>query len=731
MTTILLVVGYLVLLSVVMTTSGWCLAAIARIKPLCHSVLESRIECAFMGTGFWVLLYGACSHLGFAFSEVRWHLLAVFCGLIAVGVIRSRPSIPIRRAVPVDVWIFAVACTLAIGLIFWPLFYCSFVWPFNDTLNYCHICQWLLGHGFKTSLDSIDSRVMSPVIVVLGNQSFWRMGAMFLQTLVAGYTGLDPILAFPIVMAWGMVLNLGGILLLARSTFGLKRRVAMAAVLTAAVALNPLYTSVYWGFLSQVFGTAYLSLVIALLSQATSPRFWKASNAFRVALHVAAFVSLYSEMAPILALVGLAYVILMLSKNGNTPDYHRYLRFVALTLFGLLVLGNIEWWRSWQCIVLQSGISSSRVGWAIDWLPWEFWSFAIGQRPTNFGRAPRLALGYLILQIVMSFLFLVGATLLFRSKRTAIAGFAILIFLAITFYFSHYVQDPFTGKIGHRWNLFKIAKWSFPLLLTIQFAGLSLFSRHARHGTMLCFLPALVALFVSFNFHRSHTVFSGSMSQKLFHSAEPLHEWQKLRVALAETGTTAIYLVQKGDAVSPELLLPYALYPMPFVNGWKGTHFEGIRSNDPPFCDPGVTVLMCGKLPFRDEGIALPANVTQLDGTRPCVFHFDNPAGPPQIDEDGIYSAEFGDQSATLWIWSPCAGVVRFTAETQSEIEGTMNVVLEDGKEIHEPLATKLELDVPVQGGRNHFTLSISANSLKRIHIRNVNVRLEAPGTRS
>src|SRR5262249_34983419 len=125
------------------------------------------------------------------------------------------------------------------------------------------------------------------------------------QALAPGSFALE--MSLP-VMAWGVVLNLAGLFLLCRWTFRLPRWAGTAATLLAAVTFNPLSFSASTGFLPQVYGTASLAVLVALLSRLLAPCRQRLGPAVLLALTGAGLLSSYSELAPVAALLGCGFL---------------------------------------------------------------------------------------------------------------------------------------------------------------------------------------------------------------------------------------------------------------------------------------------------------------------------------------------------------------------------------------------------------------------------------------
>lgn len=639
MSTVLMLAGVLLVLATVTTATGWALAVVGRIPALCGRRIEALIGNAFIGTGVWILVFSWCSYLGLSAREARGPLLGAMMSLVGLALRRARPRPGGAASRPA--LLFFISGALAVGLIFWPLASCACVWPFNDTLTYCWVSQHLQGSGFGTGTLEVNPDRPGTWYVHHFQFHQWRMGSTFLLSLVVGYSALDPLLAFPVVTAWGMLLNLGGIFLVARWSFRLGRWGAAGAALAAAAALNPLYTSAHQGFQPQLYGTAYLAFIVAVLARAGRHSFRTPANAILLALAAVTLVSVYSELAPLAALTAAGWFVLGVVRSRNERNVRGFVRFTSLTALLLILIGNYEWYRAWHAVRAAIGVA---VGSPIPWADGEFWGFALGNLPFNH-RTP-IDAGRATLVSVSSILILIGAVRMARDRRAAVVGMALLTFALMTAYFRFVATDPFSGAVGHRWSLFKLCKWAYPLLLVVQFAGLAALLPRGRLRPVLFIAPGLLALTGSWAGHKEYNRWAARATSAFADSTRPLDEWDRLAAELDRVGEGPVYLIRRDGDRAPDVLLPYVLRDRPFVNGWRGCDLKDARAVDAGALPTGTIVLMYGVPPFERDGEPLPAGMTRLDAARPHLTHFES----------------LSSGGATLTVWAPRQGPVRFRA---------------------------------------------------------------------
>src|SRR5262249_53262499 len=169
---------------------------------------------------------------------------------------------------------------------------------YSDALLYCFPADWLQEHGFGTPCE------VDPLAPVTGwphrlQEGGFRIGATFLLALVQAVTGAgSSLLVFPAVSAWGLILTVLALFLVARWTVRLPRGVTLFACFVFAVLPPPLYFATHTAFLAQTYGLPALLFGIAVLARATHRRSWLGTTAGLVGLCAAFQLSVYNEFAP-------------------------------------------------------------------------------------------------------------------------------------------------------------------------------------------------------------------------------------------------------------------------------------------------------------------------------------------------------------------------------------------------------------------------------------------------
>jgi hypothetical protein len=681
MTAFLLTLGLVALLAAGTTLTGRALAGAFGMRWLRRATPEAVIVSAFLGTGVWLLVFGCCSHAGLPAPRAALGV-GVVVGLLGLTLaVRGRLAWLLPRVRPSVAAGLLGVCLLGAALDLLPVLWGNGLWPINDSLCYISIAEWLQSSGFGTPCPLPPEQPVYQYVAPFQHGG-WRMGAVFLlalvRSLLPGFLTLE---VYPAVLAWGVLLNLGGIFVLCRWALRLPRWGAAAAAVVAAVALNPLYCASLHGFFCTVYGTAALALALAVLARLQTAGNWRRDNAVLFATATATLLSVYSELLPVLAIAGLVHLARVLWRARGR--WGRFLPFAGATLLALGLLGNLEWLRAVRAIFFMF---NSGVGPAHLWSGGEYWAFAMGARPYAHAPAP-LAGGVLWLTVLASVCFLAGLL------RSGLRGHAlpvvvsVALFAALAAYFRFLVIDPELGTVGHTYKQFKICKYAFPLTAALQGAGLYALLRRVPLSRALLAGAVLACLWLSVPRRVANAKQEGAAWQFVMGSARPstaIRQLQRRVDALSHRGVC--YLYDPADPTPPALLrsLPaYLLYPRPFLSGLGGAisvppQAQGTVARGPVY-------LVKGDLPFEKGRGRLPAGFSQVDGSRPAVIRVDNPNGLERTPDGGGF-CWVGPAPARFVAWSPQPGpaLLSFAAQPGPSLPETphrrVRVVLPGGE---------------------------------------------------
>jgi hypothetical protein len=644
-------------LAVGTTLTGRAVAALLRVRMLRRWAPENVLASAFLGTAVWILTFGCCSYLGLHALPAALVVLGLAGGLVVVRV-AALPRAPSARRRGALATVLAPVALAAITVLLPILIGDSFVF-WSDSLQYSSVAEWLQGHGFWDACPYDAQHPMSCWV------PFWqecnhRMGPTFLLAMMrALFPGSLALYHYQAVIAWGVALNAAAVYLLCRWGFRCGKACALFAAFFVG-GVNPLAFSTTNGFLCQVYGTAVLLFALAVLARLATRARWNFGGAALFALTAALQVSVYPELAPVLAAAALFYLAATAVRAWRAAQVRTFAAFAATTflLFGLFA--NVEIVRAARGILFMVHLNGT--GWHVDWSPLEYWTFAVGARP---GYTPLASKSELIATAVCSVLVLAGVAHAIRHRRAWPTLVSLLVLGGLAVHYRWVARDPWTGDVGHTFNLFKLTKWSFPLLVAVQGAGLHfLLRRHVRLRRVLVAAAGLLVVLASAHRHWAETRMIVRTAHGFTKSEAPLSSMRQLRKEVDGLDASAFYFIPPID---PKHLngnfyrdvIPYLLNSHPFVNGWTDPRdlyyhpgYEADRNAWPP--PDGLVGVMLGE-PWEPPLRRLPCGLSVMDLRRPFVV------GIAGADASGAYSedrrlVQIGPAGVTIELWSPSEG---------------------------------------------------------------------------
>ncbi len=602
-----------------------------------------------------MLAFGWLTYLGLNARQLRWPLLASGLVWSALGLWKRKHALAaLGRSLRLR-WaesaVFGSACFLSlVGLLFRVQL---FHWanPLNDTMEYVSLATYLQDHSFNAFVSpALDSRDTITWYAHHEVAHGFRMGATWLLALLQSLTGRDALVVSQPLMGLGLLLNLAGIYLLARWAARLGWRPAAGVVLFAAALGSPLQTTVSMGFQGQIFGTAYFVFVLALLSRCLAPKYWTAGIAGVLSLATTAFLSCYHDMAPLLALVAL--------RNVGDPVLAR-LAGGTRSAFRCLHACHRAWTsrpgqRRMVAVVHRAAEFDRGRGRLEDSLDVDAVSPVCrgDLTPPLLPVSPFLRVTAVVL--LLTVLGLAGVACLMRRRRWVILqALAVFALLAVWFLC---VRDPFTGHMGHRWSLFKLAKWAYPVVVLLPFVGLAWLRRRLWLPRVAFFVPGCAVVLISL------VVAPSGQSDTLIGMME-VRRPEARRVLLlsyiARGGFDSVCFVDPGvESAHFQSLAGYLVRPLPILNGWFGADDYSAGDQDPHFdLNEKTLVITWSEPPFEAPQERLPLKFNRLDVAKPHVYFLENPGGALQTHPDGGLWTPLSEQPAKLHLWTPAPPV--------------------------------------------------------------------------
>ena len=516
----------------------------------------------------------------------------------------------------------------------------------NDTYTYVAFSEWLQGHGFS---EACRWEAQSPVtgIPALWQSLHYDLGiAHWLALVQAASRSPSGFLAYPPTAALGMGLLTAMVWLAARQLLRLGPLAASATALLFAAVPHALYWGHHNGFLQQAYALPQVLLALVLLARCACVGRLRPRNAALVALPFAFLVSVYVPLLPALvAATAVAQGALFLRERARASGQRRgrpaavlaftaalallAMAFVARDVFGLLarvrmfatdVAGGHIPFGALQFFQFATGTRVLTPGWgSVE--PWPF---------SALNRA--LAPAYAVLALA-------GAGWAWRHPRTRALAAAGSVLLAGIGYYALLVNDPWTGRRGHTWNVFKLAQWICPFLLLFASAGL----RHLSSAWRARRWIAAVAWAVPFTLVAAHWTWSrqlGETMQEVLPGPNPLRDLPVVRQRVQALPPGTLLLIGKPSNAGRWLgaITAGVVYPRAIVGDWTesasaGNHPVGGDALYASLLDrldqPFVVPILAGFVPFQKAGVELLGGglARLLPGGDPVIVHVMNPRG--------------------------------------------------------------------------------------------------------
>lgn len=649
---LLTLLGVFLGLAAVSAVVGRLAVAALGIRWLRRPTPEAWAFAALVGTGLIGLAFGWCSHLGLPAGPAL-RVMAV-AGAVLVAVVAAQRRLTwLAPPRPLSAALLAVPpIALAVTSLALPVLTGGAYSIISDHIFYASIGEWLQTHGFGTTAPADPADPVTGSVVLYQERSL-RMGAVFLLGALRGlgtdYRSWE--LLVPLV-AWGVVLNVGAVLLLCRWCLRLPRLAGLVGGLILAFGFNPYGDGSNDGYLPQTFGVPLIAGCVALLSRLTAPRTRTPGAAVVLGVLTASVVSFYSEAAPALAAVLLAFAAITGVGAARSGRLGAFLAFAAVVVVAVAVLGNGELVRAVRGVLGQMKVHDGRT------LPWsfkQFWAYAMGARA--WWTAPG-GVEVALLTVATSAAFLVGLCRLTAHRRALPLALTLGVFslMAVAFLFR---TDPRTGASWDSWAEFKVCGWAYTFVLAAQCAGLIHLVGTTREGRALAVGAVLGVAACAVPEMREQAARRVEAESAITGSPEPLLAWRALHDRIrAIDPPNVFYVSAPDDGLWPRSLITYAAHPYRFVNGWRGAFLPAPPSWAADRFDefrPETLVLTRCRPPFEEPVEVLPAGLLRLDSRRPTILHLDNPNFG--VDRPGGRPLTWlGSPPARLTVWSPRAG---------------------------------------------------------------------------
>jgi hypothetical protein len=537
----------------------------------------------------------------------------------------------------------------------------------NDTFTYCAFSEWLQRHGFAETARPVPQ---SPVngIPWLWQRLHYDLGIAHLLALVQA-VARPPIalLAYPATAAWAMVLVVSGLFLVARWVLRLTAAWTGMAAAVFAVAPHAVYWGHHNGFLQQTYALAVLLLGLALLPRSLRPPRWRLSTAALLAVPIAFLIAVYLPMLPVLGAGAAAALAAGVRHARHRGDGSRGLGFLG----AVAALVTVFAFRDLVGVAARFRMFATDVGGAhIPFDALEFVQFGLGTRVlapgwTNVVVEPWSTINRMLTAAYLA-LALLGLWRAWRRRRAwGLAAAASLLGLALGYY-ALVARDPWTHRVGHTWNVFKLVQWAFPAVFLLEVQGLRLLVRRALSARALA---AGLAWALPFSLIAVHWVWSEGLGQTmhdLLPGPRPLQDLPVVKRRILDLPPGTLLVVGRPANRNRWLSAITSLlaYPRSIIGDWSDSASIGaLRGGGEALYvsllrqvgQPQVVPIIAGFVPFQTEGVEdLGAGyVHVLSSGRPLVVHVLNPAGLKQDQTTGRPAFDIGEGRTKIVMFSP------------------------------------------------------------------------------
>ncbi len=621
-----------------------------------------------VGTSVLTLLSVGLSALGFPTRDLPPLVLALQLVPLAACWRRRRLDALRPRGRPLEWAALALPLAVTTALALLPVTRGGGFWFGNDTYTYGAFSEWLQLHGYSEAARWEAASPVSGIPLLYQSQGYDLGIAHALALVQAAVRPASVLLVYPSTSGFALALLAAMVWLAARQLLRLSIGWAGAVALVFAAVPHALYWGHHNGFLQQAYALSLVLFGLVVLSRSGSRAGWSAGNAVLLALAVAFLAAVYLPLVPLFALAASTALATALLRARRRGELRRF------ALFAILVAGCSLLFAARDVMGALSPLhrfATSVAGGHVPWRARDFLEFALGTRVlapgwVNVESPPWSALNRALTPLYL-LLVLAGLWLAARRPRTRPLAAAAVVLVIGAAWFALLVKDPWSGRIGHTWNLFKLAQWGWPF--TLMLGALAVRRLAPRRPPWRPAAWALAALLPAsqVGVHLPWSdAFAAAMREVLpgltFHQLPALkqrlqdlppgtllvlgrpvnvHRWLGTAVSLLAWPRAVVADWVNGASISNHPIGGEALY-LQLVERWR---------------EPHVVPIVAGHVGFQPGGVAELgggfARVLKEDD--PLLVHVVNPAGL-EYDPDGRPTFSVGRGRTKLVVFSPTAG---------------------------------------------------------------------------
>jgi hypothetical protein len=263
--------------------------------------------------------------------------------------------------------------------------------------------------------------------------------------------------------------------------------------------------------------------------------------------------------------------------------------------------------------------------------------------------------------VLLSVAFVLGMGQLLRRRRALMLALAIGLLSSMAAYFQFVATNPWTGGTGHSWSLFKVVKWSYPLLVTVQFAGIYSIIRFLPRKEILIAVASLLGLIWISPDHVKIAEQDATQLRQFVDSDEPFVTIRAINHFMKMKSIRNIYLLHEPPGVFPRVYTPYFLKHIAFKNDWGDSWLSHPNDSGRSFAiDPQTSFLHLGPLPFDAADQRVPGGWSLVNPQRSFVLKVDNPNYGLQANETGRVFW-LGQVKTRMYVFAPHEGDYRLS----------------------------------------------------------------------
>jgi hypothetical protein len=602
-------------------------------------------------------------------------ILLIAHGVPAVLAFRRRRTHCLRPVGPAAGWAaLAGLCALAALTALLPVMLTGGFGLGYDNFTYCAAAEWLQDHPFS------EPAQPPPATSIPGIVGDWQggrlgVGSSHALALLSAAGGHSAFVVYPVASGWAFVLGALTVVIAARWALRLSPRWAWGAGFAYALLPHCGLWAQHYGFFGQTCGVPGLLLAVAAMGLPVR----RGDPTGPVLIGVAAAYSLV-VYSPFLPAIGVAGAVWFFGLACRRKGRRWQPAIVAPAVF--LLAAGLELSLLSRAL---PGFVKATVGAMIPIIGGEWLDFAMGTR-AYVGRqgftdaVPFLStfacVGAVLLVIVGTI-----AVLAQPSSRGLLAAF--LVFAGLVIWYAGFVADPWTGRRGHTWSLFKAVQWSYPFLLLLQAAGAARVHRRLR--------PALTAVVVATLLVLSSVQVSwarrfGLTMRNAILSESPLRDAARIRERFRSMPPGRLVLLGRPGSLSPWLAMFTVLqaYPRPVALDWDGSYTYRCdvdnRADLERLGDPDLVFTAFGVAGITDAPIESLAGgyVRLLEPDRPQLVQIIEPHAPARSPEGGRPLFHLGPDRTKLVLVTarPCrARVVLARPPAEGPLRAAIQIV--------------------------------------------------------